>query len=250
MTEENDIIEYIYGNILKLRVPLKEYPVSMNAIMAPFIHGTDGATYTAFHIPYERTKLEKLIQRMIQFEKYSKPMSEKSVNNKATHLSRITAPSVDKVQDAVKAITREIDADILERVWMMGGQSYKKLCRNHLRLYELYNFLHNVKDDFIASLRIQWTGIRDLNADVARGRIEFVKKLVEFSVGLEGITLNADLPKYRQEEIADQWMLVCNEQQYFNDFSRLLDSRNFEKHPNAIIFLMDYTAEGYLMGGR
>lgn len=234
MTEENDIIEYIYGNILKLRVPLKDYPVSMNAVIAPFVHGMTGANYTAFHIPYERAKFEKLIQRMIQFEKYTKGIDHKAGSNKATSLARITVPSADE--------------DIITTV-MAEGRTYSKLCKNYLRLYELYNFLQNVPEDFIVSLRIQWTAGRDLNADTPnRGRIEFIKRLVEFSVGLEGISLDDKLPQYVKEEIADKWMLVCNEQVYYNDFSRLLDSRNFEKQPNAIIFLMDYTAEGYLMG--
>jgi hypothetical protein len=151
------------------------------------------------------------------------------------------------MKSAVDETAREFDALILEKVWMMGKpfRSYGKLCRNHMRLYELVDFLQNTDEDFVVSLRVQFTYMSDLNDKPPAGRIEFVKKLVEFSIGLEGITLDGT-DEYK-ENVAMKWMLICDDRKYLNDFSRLLDGRNFEKNPNAIIFLIDYLVEGYQM---
>lgn len=123
--------------------------------------------------------------------------------------------------------------------WQRVLHGYEKVCKNNIRLFELYDFLRVVPEDFVATLTIAFTSLgREINARTLNAEMGF-----EFSVGMEGLALMDSEWFFLTHADADitkgKWRELCIQRGYENDFSRAINNGVLHMPSNAILYLSD-----------
>jgi hypothetical protein len=208
---ENEVVEYLYERMVKQMLPISQMPKTFPAFIGKFVGRTTSPPAEAV-LAFNKPEFENLIRLLMNYEQYGKPNKDKSGWNGATPLSRRSYPN------AVRKHNNE----------------YKKLCKVHYRICEIFRLLELVPDDFIAYVKVS-AALLGTEDDRLHRKIR-----VEFSIGLGGFDImGADgkrLPHYKLQQVVNRWEQVCADEQFFSDFSILISKAGL----NGIIFLMDY----------
>lgn len=225
MNGENETVQYLYEKGVKLMMPIMQMPLSFPGFIGQITAGRSAQVNSV--LAFNRPEFEQFVKALVSFERRSKPMGEKCNSNTSSNISR--------------------------RSFMnnSGRNELHRICQNHPRLAELYDFMGRVDDDFIAYVLFRATKIgMPSSFDVYDDDYGTTTKYnlnfgIEFSVGIDGFDLVGpdgrvvDSCKHPLSlRAAKRWESVFIDRLYLNDFSGLLLTP--DKNSNVIIYLADY----------
>jgi hypothetical protein len=221
MENHREIIDYLYERAAKL-VAGSGSPIPRT--LSPIISRLDSASnMESLSITLPKDEFLRYIGALIQFEKYSKPAGELTHQKQGVSLAR------ENLNSKLNATAGRRRRNVREK------PSYMKVCINNPRLFELYDFLQDIPDEFRAGLLFKFVK----HSHFERSG-EFSHSLrFEFSVYLYGVWLNAELSHYEVEDVELVWREKCVERGYENDFSRLIVNGWVDTRTNVVVFALD-----------